>query len=78
MKKRREIPCIFYLYIHSKMYLWASNKEVSKKDLKNFLFQWKIPKRLRPLIIKELEIMGLLKNIKQYIVEIKRPEFNEE
>lgn len=75
---KKEIPCIFYLYVHSKMYSWASKIEVSKKDLRNYLFQWKIPRKLRPLIIKEMELMGLIKSTTKHKVEFVKPQFNEE
>ena len=69
------IPCLFYLYIHSKMFEKTKGRETSTKDLQTYLFQWKIPKQLRFLILKELEILKLLE-IKRYTTEIKVPHFN--
>lgn len=46
------------------------------KDATTFLAEWRIPKRLRPLIIKELEIIGLTEKIDRVTIEIKRPTIN--
>jgi len=34
--------------------------EISVKDAKKILFEWRIPKELRPVILKELEFLGLI------------------
>ena len=73
-----KIPCIFYLYLHSKLWEMTKGGVVSEKDLKKMLFQWKIPKNLRPLIIKELELLGLLEGEKRFLIKLNRPDFNEE
>ena len=74
----KKIPCIFYLYLHAKLYEGLLTKETSIKDIKKSLFQWKIPKKIRPLIIKELEILGLIEINKRYYVKFRRPVFKEE
>ncbi len=62
---------IIYLYFHSKILSWKG-KEMSEKDFKSCFFQWRIPKDLRPQIMKEMEGIGLIKinkkrvNIKNY------------
>jgi hypothetical protein len=73
-----KIHCIFYLYLHSKLYEGMPSKEVSIKEMKKWLFQWKIPKKIRPLILKELEVLGLIKINGRYFVEMNKPEFDEE
>jgi hypothetical protein len=73
MRKEEEIP-IYYLYLHSK--IWESKGNfVSEKELKDYLFQWKIPKKMKILIIKELISMGLLEKDNRYNLKIKRPSF---
>jgi len=76
--KEKIIPCIYYYYLHSK--IWESTKggEISIVDLKKYLFQWKLPHKLRPLIIKELLLLGLLKKSGRHYVEVIRSTFNEE
>lgn len=66
---KKEVICTFYLHVHHKISeRW--NNVVSIKDAKSFLFQWRIPKELRPIIIKELELMGLLKKKGKHLYEI--------
>ena len=42
------------------------------------MFEWKIPKRLRYLILKELELLGLIKLNGRRRTNIKEPIFDEE
>jgi len=71
-----EIPCVYYLYLHSKIFE-KFKIAVSYKDIKKFLFEWRIPQKLRPLIIKELEILKLIKK-KKNTYELKKPQIYEE
>ncbi len=74
MEDKIEIPCIFYLYLHSKIFEKTKGRETPTKELQTYLFQWKIPKQLRWLILKELEMLKLIE-IKRYTTEINRPQF---
>lgn len=74
--KKKEIPYIFYLYLHSKIWEMSKGRLISEKELKQLLFQWKIPNKLKVLIIKELIILGLLQKEKKYLIRINRPKFN--
>ena len=77
MTEKEEIPKVLYLYIHSKLYQKTNGSHIiSLKDATSFLFQWKIPKRLRALIIKELEMLGKIERVDYLHIEIKRPEVN--
>lgn len=49
---------------------------MKEKEFKNCLFQWRIPKTLRYLIMKEMEKIGLLK-VKKGIVYMNDYYFNE-
>lgn len=73
-----KIPCIFYLYLHSKLWEMTKGEVVSEKDIKKMLFQWKIPTNLRILIIKEMQILGLIEKEKRFNLKLNRPKFNEE
>jgi hypothetical protein len=77
-KEVKEIPYVYYLYLHSKIWDMSKGQIISEKDLKKYLYQWKIPEKLRPLIIKELILMKLISQEKQYFLRIERPEFKEE
>ena len=72
------IPHIFYLYLHSKLWEMTKGEVVAEKDIKKMLFQWKIPSNLRVLIIREMELLGLLKKEKRFTIRLNRPEFNED
>lgn len=77
MKEKEEIPYILYLYIHSILYKQTNGSHIiSLKDAKSFLFQWKIPKNLRAIVIRELELIGLIEKIDRITLEIKRPTIN--
>ena len=75
---KEHIPCVFYLYLHSKLYEGMLTKEVSIKELKEKLFKWKIPRKIRPMIVRELEMLGLITMKGRYLVELKKPKFSEE
>jgi len=76
MNQEVKIPCIYYLYLHSKIWDMAQGRIISEKDLKKYLFQWKIPEKMRILIIKEMIILGLIEKEKKYYLKINRPEFD--
>lgn len=78
MEEVKEIPKLFYLYLHSKIWEMTKGCLIQEKELKKYLFQWKIPEKMRALIIKELMLMGLIEQEKQYVLKINRPEFSEE
>ena len=61
---------IFYLYLHSKLKENFNGNYISIKELKTYLFQWKIPHLLRPLIIKEMVSMKLLKEQNRFTIQI--------
>ena len=76
MNKQGVIPCIFYFYIHYKLkekYRIAT--VISIKEAMKFLFEWRIPKEIRPIIIKELEILNLIERINKKTVKINESNF---
>ena len=75
-EKGDRIPCLYYLYLHSKIWEMAQGNLISEKDLKKYLFQWKIPEKMRILIIKELILLELLEKEKKYVLKINRPSFS--
>lgn len=66
---------IIYLYFHSKILKWKG-KEMSEKEFKSCFFQWRIPKNLRYLIMKEMEKIGLIE-IKNKIIYMNNYYFDE-
>lgn len=58
--------------------MWENfkNEEVRLSDLKTYLFQWKVPRPIRTLVIREMEILGLLEKTNKFFITIKRPSFN--
>jgi len=77
-KRKKKIPNVFYHYIHYKIWEKSRGYEISKKEVKGYLAEWRIPKNLRPLILKELEILGLIKNSKRHNIEIEKSSFDDE
>ena len=63
---------IFYFYLHSKLKKRSINlvEEMSISELCSRMFQWRIPSCLKPLIIKEMEILGLIKKIDNKKIEL--------
>lgn len=61
---KKEKVGLFYLYIYSKMYdhfaIDLNSPRVQKKEVSLFLRNWRIPKIIRPIFLKELENAGLL------------------
>ena len=78
IKSCEEIPYTLYLYLHSKLYGVFSRKEVNIKEIKKYLRMWRIPRKLRPLIFRELELMNLIKITKRRKAIINKPSFNDE
>ena len=74
---RSEIPNVFYYYIHSKLWELSKGYDIREKDVKGHLAQWRIPKNIKPLIIKELILLGLMKKNGRNIIRIQRPNFDE-
>ena len=72
MFKEGEVPCIFYYYIHYKMYKKYGEREISIKKAMHFLFQWRILKSLRPIIIKELELLNLVEKVNKKRIKLNR------
>ena len=76
IKKEKKIPCVFYLYLHSKIFEKSRGEDIKLNEVISYLFEWHIPKQIRYLIIKEMEILGLLKINNKYFIELNKPTFN--
>jgi hypothetical protein len=57
---------ILHLYFHSKILNWKGREMTEKEFLLSF-FQWRIPKTLRYLVMREMEQASLIK------IEKKKP-----
>lgn len=42
------------------------------------MFQWKIPRKIRPLILKELEMLGLITRVGRFNAILTKPIFKED
>lgn len=58
--EKGEIPCIFYFYLQSKLREHSERDKMSLNEFKWRMFQWKIPKQIKPLIVKEMELLGII------------------
>jgi len=78
MEKKEGIPCILYLYIHSKLRTLTNTDTIEEKRFRSFLFQWKIPESLRPIVIKEMELLGLITRQNRFTIKFNTSKFNQE
>ena len=70
------IPCIFYFYIHSKLKEeFKEGATLSTKEAMKFLFEWRLPTAIRPIILKELEILNLIEKINKKSIKINKSKF---
>ncbi len=76
MNSPEVIPCIFYFYIHYKLREKFKERVISMKELKNFFFEWRLPKEIRPIIIKELELLKLIECTNRRAVTVNPSKFN--
>lgn len=76
LKKEKEIPCVFYLYLHSKIFEKTRGEDIKLNEVISYMFQWSIPKQIRYLILKEMERLELIKIRDKYVVELNKPKFN--
>jgi hypothetical protein len=76
IKKEQKIPCVFYLYLHSKIFEKSKGEDIKLNEVISYLFEWHIPKQIRYLIIKEMERLKLLKINERYLIELNKPQFN--
>lgn len=71
----KEIP-VFYLYLHSKIKENSEGNEMSVANMDWYLFQWRIPSQLKPIIIKEMENMGLIEKVDKKTVKFLHSNFD--
>ena len=71
MKKEVKMPCIFYHYIYSRIReKFPRQKEITVKEAKKVFYTWRIPKNLQPVMIRELELLGLIKRKRYFYLEL--------
>lgn len=75
MNTKEVIPCIFYFYLHYKLREKYEDTVVSVKDAMSFLFEWRLPKEIRPIIIKELEMLNLIERVNKKTIRISKSQF---
>lgn len=76
VKKESKIPCVFYLYLHSKIFEKTHGEDIEMNEVINYMFQWSIPKQIRYLILKEMERLKLIKIKNRFYIELNKPDFN--
>lgn len=76
MDNNPKIPMIMYLYLHTKIVENSSNGLIAYRDAVSYLHEWRIPKELRVIIIKEMETLGLLKRVNRDVIELNRPKID--
>ena len=68
---------IWYLWIHSKIWKWKGN-EMPEKEFRSALGEgWNVAKKIQPLILKEFEILGMIKK-ENGMIRLTNPLFDEE
>ena len=48
---------------------------ISTKEAMKFFFEWRIPTSIRPVMIKELEILNLIERVNKKTIKIKDSTF---
>jgi len=71
MNTKEVIPCIFYFYLHYKFKEKYKNAVITIKEAASFLFEWRIPKEIRSIILKELEMLNLLERPNKKTIKFK-------
>lgn len=66
----KDIPHCFYFIVYNKLKEKFPNKVADIKEAKNLLRAWNIPKELKPVILKEMELLGLIKLISKYKMQL--------
>ncbi len=76
MNQKEVIPCVLYFYIHNKLKeKFSKGVVVTTKEAMSYLFEWRIPENIRPIIIKELEILGLIERVGRRSIKINSSSF---
>jgi len=79
MKQKGEVQYVFYNYIHYMLVeKYREDKIISTKDAMKFLFEWRIPEKIRPIIIKELEKLKLTERINKKTIKLNPSSFDTE
>ena len=77
MDKEVKIPLSFYHWIHPRIFKQTFKGYIKKDQVAIALrMQFNIPKRMCPLILKELELLGLIKEEDEYF-KVKEAEEDE-
>lgn len=69
---KKDIPLVFYHYIHEKLWESSNHGVINKREAINCLGWWRMSKNIRPLIIRELEILKLIE-VSRYEIKVMRP-----
>lgn len=76
MNNKEVIPCSFYYYIHYKLKeKYGEIAELSTKQVTSFLFEWRVPKNIRRIIIKELIMLKLIERIDKKTIKLNKSKF---
>ena len=59
--KDKVIPNCFYLIVYDKFRENYPHKHIKLTDAKNLLRAWNIPNEFKQIVLKELEMLGLIK-----------------
>ena len=74
MEEKEKFFGCWYFYIHDKLKEKARGDKLNYKDARDFLFEWRIPKFMRPVILRELELIGLIERIDKKTILLKKSE----
>jgi hypothetical protein len=73
--EREVIPHTFYFYVHYKLKNFSRGKPLSTRKCYEYFFHWGIPKAMRSIFLKELEILDLVEKVNREKVIIKESDF---
>ena len=76
MNRKNEFKGYWYLYIHSKLRERTVYNELPITEAKSFLFEWRVPKQLRIVVLKEMEELGLIEILNRNTIKINKSNFD--
>jgi hypothetical protein len=65
----------WYFFIHSKLKECSTDGLISYAEARMLLFHWRIPNYARAIVLKELEIMGLVEKKNRRTLKVNNVDF---
>lgn len=67
---RAKIPYCIYLHLQKKLFEHSERGVIQKTEAISFMHHYRIPKEIRPVVIKEMEHLGLISMENRFTIRI--------